>query len=127
MQLFYRHWSDMPGEIWDWPSFRPWEIACNGTGAILVVPPALFALQRLRADLAAPVALNSAYRSPSHNRAVGGATWSKHLMGIAFDVKDSTAYSREDLIAAARRAGFTGFGNYPTFLHIDLGRPRVFQ
>jgi hypothetical protein len=87
---------------------------------------ALRKLDRLREDLGAPMILNSAYRSPSHNKAVGGAKNSLHMRGIAFDVRmdnhDPAAFE-----SAARAAGFTGFGYYPNqgFMHIDTGPARV--
>ncbi|WP_374628941.1 YcbK family protein [Pannonibacter indicus] len=65
------------------------------------------------------------YRSPEHNRAVGGATRSKHLDGTAFDIgmanHDPAAFE-----AAAREVGFLGFGFYPRsgFIHVDLGPAR---
>ena len=61
----------------------------------------------------------------SHNRAVGGATRSKHMEGAAFDI----AMANHDPVAfeaAAREVGFLGFGFYPRsgFIHVDLGPAR---
>jgi zinc D-Ala-D-Ala carboxypeptidase len=74
---------------------------------------------------AAPEHGRSAYRSPEHNRAVGGAKASKHLEGIAFDIA-MTNHNPEAFEAAARAVGFQGFGFYPRsgFMHIDLGPAR---
>ncbi len=71
------------------------------------------------------IAAELLYRSPSHNRAVGGAPASKHMLGTAFDI----AMSNHDPVAfaeAARAVGFLGFGTYPRsgFMHIDLGPAR---
>lgn len=130
MFAYYRHWDRVPGgaNSWPWPDFHPHEIACGGKGThqtvpqhdILIHPWAMDALQRFRTLLGDPVHLNSAYRNPEYNDAVGGAGRSKHTMGIAFDVRDSRLYSREAMVSAARQAGFTGFGHYTEFLHIDL-------
>ena len=123
---FYDHWRDVPESAWRWPNFSPAEIACRGTGKLLVNDPALDKLQALRDRLGKPLIVRSAYRSPEHNRAVGGATRSKHLMdGAAFDI----AMSNHDPVAfeaAARAVGFLGFGTYPRsgFMHIDLGPAR---
>jgi hypothetical protein len=82
-------------------------------------------LQALRDRLGKPLIVRSAYRSPEHNRAVGGATRSKHMDGAAFDI----AMSNHDPVAfeaAARAVGFLGFGFYPRsgFIHVDLGPAR---
>ena len=76
---FYSHWRDVPAAAWRWPNFSPAEIACRGTGKLLVNEAALDALQALRTRLGKPLIIRSAYRSPEHNRAVGGAKASKHM------------------------------------------------
>lgn len=122
---FYRHWRDVPQSAWRWPNFSPGEIACRGTGKLLVNEAALDKLQSLRGRLGKPLIVRSAYRSPEHNRAVGGARRSRHLDGAAFDISmanhDPVAFE-----AAARAVGFLGFGYYPRsgFIHIDLGPAR---
>ena len=122
---FHRHWRDVPESGWRWPNFSPAEIACRATGKLLINEPVLDRLQALRDRLGKPLIVRSAYRSPEHNRAVGGATRSKHLDGAAFDI----AMANHDPVAfeaAAREVGFLGFGFYPRsgFIHIDLGPAR---
>ncbi len=121
----YAHFRDVPDSSWRWPSFSPAEIACRGTGAIKINTEAMDKLQSLRNRLGKPLIVRSGYRSPSHNRAVGGAPASKHMLGTAFDI----AMSNHDPVAfaeAARAVGFLGFGTYPRsgFMHIDLGPAR---
>lgn len=124
---YYQTWRDVPESAWRWPNFSPAEIACRGTGAILIDEEALDRLQALRDRIGRPFIVNSAYRSPEHNRAVGGAKASKHMEGVAFDISmanhDPAAFE-----AAACASGFTGFGTYPqarnNFMHIDLGPSR---
>ena len=122
---FYTHWRDVPASAWRWPNFSPAEIACRGTGKLLINEPALDALQALRVRLGKPFIIRSAYRSPEHNRAVGGAKASKHMEGVAFDVAMAN-HDPEAFEAAARAIGFKGFGFYPRsgFMHIDLGPAR---
>lgn len=121
----YAHFRDVPEIAWRWPSFSPAEIACRGTGAIRINTEAMDRLQSLRNRLGKPLIVRSGYRSPSHNRAVGGAPASKHMLGTAFDI----AMANHDPMAfeaAARAVGFLGFGTYPRsgFMHIDLGPAR---
>ena len=33
---FYDHWRDVPVSSWRWPNFSPAEIACRGTGKLLI-------------------------------------------------------------------------------------------
>ena len=82
-------------------------------------------LQALRLRLGKPLIVLSAYRSPEHNRAVGGAKASKHMEGIAFDIAMAN-HDPEAFEAAARAVGFQGFGFYPRsgFMHVDLGPAR---
>lgn len=123
--ILYRSWRDFPAAEWRWPNFSPEELACRGTGQLMIDPPSLDRLQALRNALGVPMVVLSAYRSPEHNRAVGGAKHSQHLYARAFDVAmanhDPAAFER-----AARAVGFTGFGYYPRqgFMHIDTGPAR---
>lgn len=123
--MIYRHHRDVPAVLWRWPSFSPAEIACRGTGKLLINEDALDMLQGLRDRLSKPLIVRSAYRSPEHNAAVGGAKASKHMLGVAFDIAMSN-HDPEEFEAAARAVGFQGFGFYPRsgFMHIDVGPPR---
>ncbi|MEX2375219.1 MAG: D-Ala-D-Ala carboxypeptidase family metallohydrolase [Dehalococcoidia bacterium] len=123
---YFDHWRDVPEGAWRWKNFSPAEIACRGSGSLRINEEALDKLQALRDRLGKPLIVRSAYRSPAHNRAVGGAPKSKHLDGTAFDI----AMTNHDPVAfedAARAVGFLGFGFYPRsgFIHIDLGPARI--
>ena len=110
---------------WDterWPHFTPHEIACPCCGETCIWPEALDALERLRAALASPLRINSGHRCALHNARVGGAPLSLHKK-LAFDIA-LVGHDPAALLAAARSAGFTGFGFGRTFLHLDTrGRP----
>lgn len=125
MPRFHDHYSAVAPDTWRWPDFSPAEIACRGTGTLLVHEGALDALQALRDRLGKPMIVRSGYRSPEHNRAVGGAPASKHMEGTAFDISMAN-HDPETFEAAAREVGFLGFGFYPRsgFMHIDLGPAR---
>jgi zinc D-Ala-D-Ala carboxypeptidase len=83
---YYARWQDVSEKNWRWASFSPAEIARRGTGKLLINEAALDRLQALNDRLGNPLIVRSAYRSPEHNRAVGGAKRSKHLTGTAFDI-----------------------------------------
>ena len=118
----YAHHTDIDG--WDWPNFSPAEVACRGTGELLVNVPALDTLQAARDALGAPMRINSAYRSPLHNARVGGAPMSRHKFADAFDIA-LAGHEPDELEAACLEAGFKGFGYYQTFLHVDIWNRRT--
>lgn len=116
-----QHFSRIPPSTWRWPHFAPAELACRGDGLLWMDERALDALEAVRRRLGVPLIVTSAYRSPEHNRRVGGARASQHLLGRAFDIRcDNIA--AEALIDAALREGFRGIGTYPDhgFVHIDF-------
>jgi len=116
----YDNFADYPAREWRWPNFKPSEIACRGTGRLVVDERAMDMLQLLRDRLGVPMHVNSGYRSPEHNRAIGGAKRSKHMLGIAFDIQ-MDGHDPQVFMATARDVGFRGIGEYPVlgFCHID--------
>lgn len=123
------HHTRIPTGLWRWRWFSPAEIACRGTGMVMLTPASMHALDKLdalRERMGHPLHVTSGYRSPEHNRRVGGAPASKHMEGIAFDISmanvDPHRFERE-----ARALGFKGIGIYPpqkpsggrNFIHID--------
>lgn len=125
-KIAYNHHSLVPPDEWKWPNFSPAELACKGTGRIMLDIDALDALQRLRHRLGKPLLITSAYRSPEHNKRVGGAKNSFHMKGVAFDVQMAN-HDPVDFEKTARAEGFRGFGYYPKsgFMHIDTGPART--
>ena len=57
---FHRLWCYVPESAWRWPNFSPTEIACRGTGKLLINEPALDRLPALRDRLGKPLIVRSA-------------------------------------------------------------------
>jgi len=87
------------------------------------------ALQELRDLAGAPVRVTSGYRCPDHNRAVGGAKQSRHLLGHAADIvikglSVAGMYELAERVDAFREGGI---GVYPErgFIHVDIREGRA--
>lgn len=129
----WAHWKDVKQGEWPWKYFSPEEIACRGTGKLIVHKKAMDRLEAFRKDLGKPIILNSAYRSPEHNKAVGGEQNSYHMATrehdgekvMAFDCSMAN-HEPNDFWAKAKKHGFNGRGDYPrqNFMHIDNGPTR---
>jgi N-acetylmuramoyl-L-alanine amidase len=68
-------------------NFTVREFACkDGSDKVLIDDNLVNLLQRIRNHYGKPVNINSAYRTTSHNKRVGGASNSQHLYGTAADI-----------------------------------------
>lgn len=112
---------------WVWPRFKPYELASNGNGMLLINKQSMDALQRFRDLVGVPVIINSAYRDHAYNKKIGGAPASQHLLGRAFDIRITPQLTREKIHIHAKSAGFTGIGDYNSFVHIDTGPARYWD
>ena len=105
-------------------NFKMSEFECHdGTHEVMIEMKLVEALQRLRDTLGVPLTIESAYRNPVHNMAVGGSPNSRHMLGQAADIK-CRSFNPKQVAAAALRCGFTGIGTYlhngNWFNHVDV-------
>lgn len=81
-------------------------------------------LQIIRNHVDVPISINSGYRSPSHNEAVGGKNNSYHLKGMAGDLSCSLSPSElHEEIKALMDDGEIekgGLSEYSSFVHYDI-------
>ena len=119
MQIKVKHWSEIDPAEWPWRNFTPDEIACKGTGRLLIKHAAMHALQIARDTVSKPFVINSAYRSPRYNAKIGGVKNSYHTKGMAFDIS-LRGHDKHQLVNELVAAGFRGIGHYPTFIHADI-------
>jgi uncharacterized protein YcbK (DUF882 family) len=82
-------------------------------------------LQVLRNAVGKSITITSGYRSPQHNKKIGGAKDSQHVKGLAADIKVSgmtpkeVALVIEGLIESGKmKQG--GIGIYPSWVHYDI-------
>jgi len=82
-------------------------------------------LQVLRDAIGKSISITSGYRSPQHNKKIGGAKDSQHVKGLAADIKVSgmtpkeVALVIEGLIEQGKmKQG--GIGIYPSWVHYDV-------
>jgi uncharacterized protein YcbK (DUF882 family) len=78
-------------------------------------------LEQIRREAGFPILVNSGYRCPKHNKEVGGAADSWHLL-FATDIRPegNDPEKLRALYRAALGLDFGGIGLYDTFLHLDL-------
>lgn len=82
-------------------------------------------LQVIRDTINSPLNINSAYRSPEHNRRIGGVPNSQHLLGNAADItsRDFTPTQLYSIIEGLIEQGKIlegGLGLYNGFVHYDI-------
>jgi len=96
----------------------------DGANIVLLHPALIIALQTIRDHVGKPIRVNSAFRSPAHNKAIGGASNSLHTLGLAADVVID-GMTPIEVASLANDMGLGGIKAYPTFTHIDVGRHRT--
>lgn len=100
---------------------------CRQLPADGMAPELITKLEVLRAMVGKPLIITSGYRCPTHNKAVGGAAKSQHVLGTAADIS-ARGIGVDELARTAERVGFGGMGLYhrQNFVHVDVrpGRAR---
>lgn len=103
-------------------NFRVREFRCqDGSDVVFIESDLVDILQKIRDHFGKAVTINSAFRTFSHNKKVGGATYSQHLYGTAADIKVSgVAASAVADFAETLMPNTGGIGRYSTFTHVDV-------
>ncbi|MTB46033.1 D-Ala-D-Ala carboxypeptidase family metallohydrolase [Providencia sp. wls1950] len=107
--------------------FNSTEFACKcGCGASDVDAELVGVLEDMRANFNKSVYVVSGRRCAKHNKAVGGAEHSQHLLGTAGDikVKDVTPKAVADYLESKYPSKY-GVGRYKTFTHIDVRKNKA--
>ena len=102
-------------------NFRVREFACtDGSDPIFIDSDLVNVLQEIRNHFGKAVTITSAYRTPTKNKACGGAIYSQHLYGRAADIKISgVSPAKVAAYAETLLKDKGGIGIYSTFTHID--------
>jgi len=87
-------------------------------------------LQVLRDALNTPIHITNSYRCEPHNKEVGGAKNSQHLLGKAADIQIEHLTSREisttiEIFIDEGIMKQGGLATYPTFVHYDIRKKRA--
>ena len=77
-------------------------------------------LDPAREKLGKPIVVNSGYRCPKHNLAVGGVTNSQHMAGEAADICCEDNKLLKQIIV--ENGKYDQLIEYPTFLHVSWKR-----
>jgi len=82
-------------------------------------------IDKVREIYGKPIHINSGYRTPKHNDAVGGVSNSSHLKGLAIDVACNTSKDRYELMSIMLDVGFNRIGVSSSFLHVDIDKSKT--
>ena len=109
-------------------NFKSTEFDCKGKNccSITLVDDDLVGfLQMVRANFGKAVIIDSGYRCKEHNKSVGGASKSKHLDGMAADIKIKGVEPIE-VAKYCELIGVKGIGLYDWGVHIDTRSKKAF-
>jgi len=102
-----------------WGYFDYAEFACKcGCGKNETDPVFVDMLDNARAFSGTPFIINSGYRCPLHNQAVGSHA-NNHPSGQAADIRCTEGPARMKIVEALIRAGFRRIGFHNKFIHAD--------
>jgi uncharacterized protein YcbK (DUF882 family) len=105
------------------------ELGCRcGCGKCVISKRLLDLLEAIREAVGRPIRINSGYRCPAHNAAVGGVTASYHCQGLAADIR-AEGIGADALWKAVRALWAKGFlpdlgglGRYTGRIHVDVAK-----
>ncbi|MBR5879255.1 MAG: DUF882 domain-containing protein, partial [Akkermansia sp.] len=109
-------------------NFQVKEFACtDGSDPIFIARQLPMVCQYLRSRVGKSLTINSAYRTPAKNEAVGGAEHSQHLHGTAADIATPKGWTPTQLALLAREImpNWGGVGVYNWGIHIDVREDRA--
>lgn len=101
--------------------FKVKEFACRCCGEVKPCSELIAVCELVRLRFGQPVTISSGYRCPSHNEKVGGAPKSKHMEGIAADIK--VRNTKPETVYEFLHETFPtsyGVGLYKSWVHIDV-------
>lgn len=107
-------------------NFRVREFRCqDGSDVVFIESDLVDILQKIRDHFGKAVTITSAFRTASHNKKVGGATYSQHCYGKAADIKVSeVAPSKVAEYVETLMPNTGGIGRYSTFTHVDVRKTK---
>ena len=103
--------------------FKPSEFMCHcGCQEMDVSPKLVELLDEIREKVGKPITVMSGKRCEAHNRKVGGAKKSQHVLGNAADIKikDMHPSDVQDYLESIFGTRIGGLGRYKTFTHVDV-------
>lgn len=113
-------------------NFNSNEFDCRGFGCCtktIIDEKLVTYIQEIRDHFGFPITINSSYRCTKHNKAVGGASGSKHTKGMAADIVVKGVKPSE-VAKYAESIGILGIGLYENndgnFVHIDTRTKKSF-
>ena len=82
--------------------------------------------ERVAFDMGRQLTVTSAFRTPELNRRCGGAPGSKHLQGLAMDIRtmEMTNDEKVEFVRLCATYGALAFGFYNRFIHFDIHSKR---
>ena len=110
------------------PAFKVREFRCrDGSDVVMIDQTLVVLLQAIREHFNKPITITSGYRTAAHNKSVGGAKSSQHLLGKAADIQVAdTTVEAVAAYAESLMPDWGGVGRYPVkagrtkgWVHVD--------
>lgn len=97
----------------DWKYFKPNEVVGLKTHFVGM-------LDLARGYAGIPFPITSGFRTPEHNKKVGGSPTSSHLDGTGVDILSRNSLEVRKIVEGAMKAGITGITVYKASNHVHL-------